>query len=61
MMACHIKKEDWENAALWGEKYVALQPSDADGWKYLAQCYGRLGQDDKATDALTHYQTLKGE
>jgi Tfp pilus assembly protein PilF len=61
MMAAHIKKADWENAALWGEKYVLLAPSEADGWRLLAQCYGQLGEDDKAAEAIAHYQTLKGQ
>jgi Tfp pilus assembly protein PilF len=61
MMATYIKKADWENAALWGEKYVLLAPSEADGWKLLAQCYGQLGQDDKAAEAMAHYSTLKGQ
>ena len=61
MMAVYIKKADYENAALWGEKYVLLAPSEADGWKLLAQCYGQLGQDDKAAEAMAHYSTLKGQ
>jgi tetratricopeptide (TPR) repeat protein len=61
MMAAYIRKADWENGALWGEKYVSLTPSDPKGWQLLARCYGELGQDDKASEALARYQTLKGE
>jgi Tfp pilus assembly protein PilF len=61
MMAAYVKKPDWDNGALWGEKYVLLAPSDPKGWQLLARCYGELGQDDKASEALAHYQTLKGQ
>ena len=60
MMAVYVKKADWENAALWGEKSVALDPNNADTWKILAKSYTELGQDEKANDALAHYTTLKG-
>jgi len=59
MMAAYALKPDWENAALWGEKYVSLAPSDPKGWQLLARSYGELGQDDKAADALAHYSQLK--
>jgi predicted Zn-dependent protease len=60
MMAVYVKKADWENAALWGEKSVLLDPNNADTWRILAKSYTELGQDAKANDALQHYQTLKG-
>ena len=28
-MAVYVKKEDWENASLWGEKSVSLNPNNA--------------------------------
>ncbi|HET6347665.1 MAG TPA: tetratricopeptide repeat protein [Candidatus Krumholzibacteria bacterium] len=59
MMAAYITKPDWDNAALWGEKYVSLAPADAKGWQLLARCYGELGDDAKATEALNRYQQLK--
>jgi predicted Zn-dependent protease len=55
-----VLKQDWENGALWGEKYVLLVPSDAKGWQVLARCYSELGEDDKALEATTRYSTLKG-
>jgi Tfp pilus assembly protein PilF len=60
MMAVYVKKSDWENAALWGEKSVLLDPNNADTWRILAKSYTELGQDEKANDALAHYTTLKG-
>jgi Tfp pilus assembly protein PilF len=60
MMAVYVRKADWENAALWGEKSVALDPNNADTWRILAKSYTELGQDEKANDALAHYTTLKG-
>lgn len=61
MMATYVMKQDWENGALWGEKYVLLTPSDAKGWQVLARCYSELGEDDKALEATTRYSTLKGQ
>ena len=60
LMGAYAVKEDWPNASLWGEKYVSLNPSNADTWKLLARCYSELGEDDKATEALQRYTTLKG-
>lgn len=59
MMAVYVMKNDWENAALWGEKSVVLDPNSVDTWKILARAYTELGQTEKANDALQHYQTLK--
>jgi Tfp pilus assembly protein PilF len=61
MMAVYYKKADWENTALWGEKYVTLDPSNAKVWQLLAQSYTALGQDDKANEALAHGQALKDQ
>lgn len=59
LMAVYIKKEDWASAALWGEKYVSVNPSDAKGWQLLARSYGELGDDAKAVEALARYEQLK--
>lgn len=61
LMTAYVVKEDWASASLWGEKYVSLNPSNADTWRLLARCYGELGEDDKASEALTRYTTLKGQ
>jgi Tfp pilus assembly protein PilF len=61
MMAVYYKKADWDNTALWGEKYITLDPSNGKVWQILAQTYTSLGQDDKATEALAHAQALKGQ
>jgi Tfp pilus assembly protein PilF len=59
LMGAYAVKEDWANASIWGEKYVSLNPSNPEAWKLLARCYGELGEDDKATEALQRYSTLK--
>ncbi|HTG73909.1 MAG TPA: tetratricopeptide repeat protein [Terriglobia bacterium] len=61
MMAVYVMKSDWENAALWGEKSVLLDPNSKESWKILARAYTELGQNEKANDALGHYQTLNGQ
>ncbi|HEX6790048.1 MAG TPA: tetratricopeptide repeat protein [Candidatus Krumholzibacteria bacterium] len=60
LMGAYAVKEDWANASVWGEKYVSLNPTKADTWRVLARCYSELGEDDKATEALNRYTTLKG-
>lgn len=59
LMAANMTKKDWTNAAVWGEKYVSLTPSDAKGWQYLARSYSELGDKDKAAEALARYQQLR--
>jgi Tfp pilus assembly protein PilF len=61
LMAAYIKKSDWSNAALYGEKYVGLAPADPKGWQLLARCYGELGDDDKAAEALARFTQLSGQ
>ncbi len=61
MMVAHIAKEDWGGAAMWGEKYVQMSPSDALGWQNLARCYSELGETDKESEALQRSQQLKGQ
>jgi len=61
LMAAYITKADWSNAALWGEKYVSVSPADPKGWQLLARCYGELGDDEKAAEALSRYQQLKSQ
>jgi tetratricopeptide (TPR) repeat protein len=54
----YVAKEDWSNAAQWGEKYVSLNPGDANGWKLLARSYTELGDSEKATEAIKRYEML---
>ena len=61
VMVAYTAKEDWVNAAGWGEKYVSLNPNDPKGWQLLARCYSEAGDTDKASEALQRYQTLKGQ
>lgn len=61
MLMAHMAKEDWGGAAMWGEKYVQANPSDAKAWQYLASCYSELGETDKASEALQRFQQLKGQ
>jgi len=61
LVVAHMAKEDWVGAAVWGEKYVSVNASDPKGWQYLARCYSEAGDTDKASEALTRYQQLKGQ
>ena len=61
LMVAHMAKEDYPSAAMWGEKYVQANPSDGKAWQYLATCYGEMGENDKASEALQRFQQLKGQ
>ena len=59
ILVAYAAKEDWSNAAQWGEKYVNVNASDANGWKLLARSYTELGENDKAAEAIKRYDMLK--
>jgi len=61
VMSAYYVKKDWAGASLWGEKYVSLNPSNPKAWKILASSYHEMGDDAKASDALTRASTLGGE
>jgi tetratricopeptide (TPR) repeat protein len=56
-----MAKEDWSNAATWGEKYVSVSSADPKGWQYLARCYSELGDKEKAREALAHFEQLRSQ
>jgi tetratricopeptide (TPR) repeat protein len=43
ILVAYAAKEDWSDAAQWGERYVTVNPNDANGWKLLARSYTELG------------------
>jgi tetratricopeptide (TPR) repeat protein len=59
ILVAYAAKEDWSDAAQWGEKYVTVNPSDANGWKLLARSYSELGDRDKAEEAMKRFDMLK--
>ena len=54
-------REDWTEAAQWGEKRVALKPDDVQSWRLLARCYSEVGNKEKARDCLARSQALSEE
>jgi len=59
ILVAYATKGDWLETSQWGEKYVNINPGDANGWKLLARSYTELGDQDKATEAIKRYETLK--
>lgn len=55
----YVAAADWLSAIDWGEKYVNLEPEDPKGWQLLARCYSEVGEQDKARQALTQFETLQ--
>jgi tetratricopeptide (TPR) repeat protein len=58
IFVAYYAKQDWASSAQWGEKYVSLNPTDANGWKLLASSYTELGDTDKATEAIKRSEML---
>jgi tetratricopeptide (TPR) repeat protein len=59
IQVAYMAKQDWANAATWGEKYVSVSSADPKGWQYLARCYSELGDQEKAREALARYEQLR--
>jgi tetratricopeptide (TPR) repeat protein len=59
ILVAYAAKEDWSGVTQWGEKYVSVNPSDANGWKLLARGYTELGDEDKAAEAIKRYEMLR--
>ncbi|HEX5131952.1 MAG TPA: tetratricopeptide repeat protein [Candidatus Krumholzibacteria bacterium] len=59
IVVAYVRMEDWSNAALWGEKYVMVSPSDSKGWQLLARIYSELGEKDKAREAMARFEQLR--
>jgi tetratricopeptide (TPR) repeat protein len=59
IVVAYAAKEDWSDTSQWGERYVLVNPGDANGWKLLARSYTELGQQDKAQEAIKRYDMLK--
>jgi Tfp pilus assembly protein PilF len=54
----YVVAEDWRQAALWGERFVAVKPDDEDGWRILARIYNELGEKDKARQCSARYDEI---
>jgi tetratricopeptide (TPR) repeat protein len=54
-----VAKEDWRNAIDWGEKYVKINGNDPKGWQLLARCYSEVGDQAKAREALSRFESLQ--
>jgi tetratricopeptide (TPR) repeat protein len=58
VVVAYVYAEDWRNAAEWGERYVLVQPDEADGWRLLTRCYNELGDKEKARRCELRYNEL---
>ncbi len=59
IVVAYVSEEDWSNAAIWGEKYVSVNPNDSKGWQLLARIYSEVGEKDKAREALARFEMLR--
>lgn len=55
LVVAFMQQEDWDNATVWGEKYVSLLPDSADGWRILSINYGKSGDKVKAAHCAEIY------
>ena len=58
IVVAYFVGEKWDQAAIWGEKYVTIQPQDKKGWSLLSRSYSELGDQEKARQAMSRYEQL---
>jgi tetratricopeptide (TPR) repeat protein len=51
--------QDYANAVKYFEDYIKLVPEDKVAWARLAQCYGKLGEEEKAIEAAKKLDELE--
>jgi tetratricopeptide (TPR) repeat protein len=56
IVVAYVQAENWQQAIAWGEKYVSLNPDNADIWRLLGKAYNEVGDQDKARRCLARYE-----
>jgi tetratricopeptide (TPR) repeat protein len=51
--------KDWSQVIAWGEKYVGLDPESADAWRLLSRAYTETGNDAKARECASRYESIQ--
>jgi tetratricopeptide (TPR) repeat protein len=59
IMVTYVFAEKWREVASWGERYVAVAPDDADGWRALTRAYNEIGDKEKARRCELRWDELR--
>ena len=58
ILVAYVAGEQWQQAIIWGEKYVGTTPDNADAWRLLSRSYSELGDDSKARECASRYEEI---
>lgn len=59
IVVAYVVSENWREAITWGEKYVGMNPDDANAWRLLSRSYSEVGDDAKARECAARYEALQ--
>ena len=59
IVVAYSAAKDWRQVIAWGEKYVGLVPDNADAWRLLSRAYTETGNDAKARECASRYESIK--
>jgi tetratricopeptide (TPR) repeat protein len=59
IVVTYVFAEKWREVASWGERYVAVVPDDADGWRALTRAYNEIGDKEKARRCELRWDELR--
>ena len=59
IVVAHVVGKQWAEAVSWGERYVAQNPDEANGWRVLSRAYNEMGDQEKARQCMARYEELK--
>jgi tetratricopeptide (TPR) repeat protein len=59
VVVTYVFAENWREVAEWGERYVAVSPDDADGWRMLVRAYNEIGDKEKARRCELRWDELR--
>lgn len=59
ILVAYSAASDWQQVITWGEKFVGIDPSNADAWRLLSRAYNEMGNDAKARECASRYEAIK--
>lgn len=59
IVVAYVVGQNWQQAAIWGEKYVSIEPEEIKGWVLLSRSYSELGNKEKARQCTARAEQLR--
>jgi tetratricopeptide (TPR) repeat protein len=59
VVVAYSAARDWRQVVAWGEKYVGLDPDNGDAWRLLSRAYTETGNDAKARECASRYESIQ--